>query len=47
VMPLGFLLTGWRFMQILIGLLTGKTDSLRLADEAAEAMKLKSEEAKS
>ena len=47
VMPVGFLLTGWRFMQILIGLLTGKTDSLRLADEAAEAMRLKSEEAQS
>ncbi|MDD2844718.1 MAG: TRAP transporter small permease [Rhodoferax sp.] len=45
IMPLGFLLTGWRFVQILIGLLTGKTDSLRLADEAAEAMRLKSEEA--
>ncbi len=47
IMPLGFLLTGWRFMQILIGLLTGKTDSLRLADEAAEAMRLKSEETQS
>lgn len=45
IMPLGFLLTGWRFVQILVGLLTGKTDSLRLADEAAEAMRLKSEEA--
>ena len=40
IMPLGFLLTGWRFMQILIGLVTGKTDRLHLADEAAEAMKL-------
>jgi C4-dicarboxylate transporter DctQ subunit len=47
IMPLGFLLTGWRFMQILIGLITGKTDSLRLADEAAEAMRLKSEESQS
>lgn len=47
IMPLGFLLTGWRLAQILIGLLTGKTDSLRLADEAAEAMRLKSEEATS
>lgn len=47
IMPLGFLLTGWRFIQILIGLLTGKTDSLRLADEAAEAMRLKSDEAQS
>ncbi len=45
VMPLGFLLTGWRFLQILIGLVTGKTESLQLADEAAEAMRLKSDEA--
>jgi C4-dicarboxylate transporter DctQ subunit len=47
IMPLGFLLTGWRFIQILVGLVTGKTDSLRLADEAAEAMRLKSDEAQS
>ncbi|MCM2297204.1 TRAP transporter small permease [Rhodoferax sp.] len=47
IMPIGFLLTGWRFVQILIGLITGKTDSLRLADEAAEAMRLKSDEAQS
>ncbi|MDO8320130.1 TRAP transporter small permease [Rhodoferax sp.] len=47
IMPIGFLLTGWRFVQILIGLITGKTDSLHLADEAAEAMRLKSEEAPS
>lgn len=47
IMPIGFLLTGWRFTQILIGLVTGKTDSLHLADEAAEAMKLKSEDAPS
>jgi C4-dicarboxylate transporter, DctQ subunit len=45
VMPLGFALTGWRFMQILIGLVNGTTDSLHLADEAAEAMRLKSDEA--
>lgn len=44
VMPVGFLLTGYRFGQILWGLVTGKTDSLRLADEAAEALKLKAEE---
>jgi len=47
VMPLGYLLTGWRFLQILNGLISGKTDSLRLADEAAEALKLKSEDAPS
>ncbi len=45
VMPFGIALTGFRFLQILFGLVTGKTDSLNLADEAAEAMKLKSEEA--
>lgn len=44
VMPFGFLLTGFRFTQILWGLVTGKTDSLHLADEAAEALKLKTEE---
>lgn len=47
VMPLGYMLTGWRFLQILSGLITGKTDSLHLADEAAEAMHLKSDEAQS
>jgi len=46
-MPAGYLLTGFRFAQILWGLVSGKTDSLRLADEAAEAMKLKSDEAQS
>lgn len=44
VMPLGFALTGWRFLQVLVGLVSGRTDSLHLADEAAEALKLKSEE---
>lgn len=44
VMPLGYLLTGWRFLQILTGLISGKTDSLNLADEAAEALKLKAED---
>ncbi|GAB4212561.1 MAG: TRAP transporter small permease [Rhodoferax sp.] len=47
VMPLGYALTGFRFLQILQGLITGKTDSLHLADEAAEALKLKAEEAQS
>lgn len=47
VMPLGFMLTGWRFLQILSGLVMGKTDSLHLADEVAEAMHLKSDEAQS
>ena len=44
VMPLGMALTGFRFLQILYDLATGRADSLRLADEAAEAMGLKAEE---
>lgn len=44
VMPFGLALTGWRFLQILYGLLTGSRASFDLADEAAEALKLKSEE---
>ncbi|APW45182.1 TRAP transporter small permease [Rhodoferax antarcticus] len=44
VMPLGYLLTGWRFLQILNGLISGKTETLTLADEAAEAMRLKAED---
>ena len=44
VMPLGMALTGFRFLQILYDLVTGRADSLRLADEAAEAMGLKAEE---
>lgn len=47
VMPLGLALTGWRFLQILTGLLTGKMDSLHLADEAAEALKHKGEDTSS
>jgi C4-dicarboxylate transporter DctQ subunit len=33
-----------RFVQVLWALVTGKSDSLHLGDEAAEALKLKSEE---
>ena len=44
VMPLGMALTGFRFLQILYDLVTGRADSLRLADEAADAMGLKAEE---
>lgn len=44
VMPLGMALTGFRFLQILYDLMTGRADSLRLADEAAEAMGLKATE---
>ena len=42
-MPIGYALMGFRFLQILFNLITGKTDSLHLADEAADAMKLKAE----
>ena len=44
VMPLGMALTGFRFLQILYDLATGRADSLHLADEAAEAMGLKAKE---
>lgn len=43
IMPIGYALMGFRFLQILFNLVTGRTDSLHLADEAADAMKLKSE----
>lgn len=45
VMPIGYVLVGFRFLQIFYNLITGKTDSLHLADEAADAMKLKAKEA--
>lgn len=45
IMPLGYALLAFRFLQVLWQLITGKSDSLHLADEAAEAMKLKSDEA--
>lgn len=45
IMPIGYTLAGFRFLQILFNLITGKTDSLHLADEAADAMKLKQHEA--
>jgi C4-dicarboxylate transporter DctQ subunit len=44
VMPIGYALVAFRFLQILWNLITGKTTSLHLADEAADAMKLKAEE---
>ena len=45
VMPIGYAIVGLRFLQIFYNLITGKTDSLHLADEAADAMKLKAKEA--
>ena len=44
VMPFGYALMALRFLQVLWQLITGKSDSLNLADEAADAMKLKAEE---
>lgn len=44
VMPLGYALLTLRLLQVLWNLITGKSDSLHLADEAAEALKLKAEE---
>ncbi|MCY1363629.1 C4-dicarboxylate TRAP transporter small permease protein DctQ [compost metagenome] len=44
VMPIGYALVAFRFLQILWNLITGRTTSLHLADEAADAMKLKAEE---
>lgn len=44
IMPLGYTLLSLRFLQVLWQLITGKSDSLHLADEAADAMKLKAEE---
>lgn len=44
VMPLGYALLTLRFLQVLWKLVTGQSDSLHLADEAAEALKLKAKE---
>lgn len=44
IMPLGYVLLSVRFVQVLWALVTGKSDSLHLADEAAEALKLKAKE---
>ncbi|AVO41045.1 TRAP transporter small permease [Simplicispira suum] len=44
VMPVGMALTAFRFLQILYDLVTGRSEGLRLADEAAEAMSLKAKE---
>lgn len=44
ILPIGYTLLMLRFIQILWNLVSGKTESLRLADEAAEALKLKSQE---
>ena len=46
VLPLGYAMVGFRFAQIFYNLFTGKTASLHLADEAADAMKLRAHEDK-
>ncbi|MBX3607044.1 MAG: TRAP transporter small permease [Piscinibacter sp.] len=44
VLPLGYALMVLRFGQVLWQLVTGRSDSLHLADEAADALKLKAGE---
>ncbi len=44
IMPIGYLMIAFRFFQVLYALYTGKATSLKLADEAAEAMSLKTKE---
>lgn len=44
IMTFGYGLLAFRFTQVLWALLTGKSDSLHLGDEVAEAMKLQSKE---
>lgn len=46
VMPIGYCMVAFRFLQILWQLLTGATTSLHLADEVADAMKLNAAEEK-
>ena len=47
ILPLGYMLLALRFGQVLWALVTGRSDSLHLADEAAEALKLRSLEERS
>jgi len=44
VLPIGFTLLALRFLPVLYNLISGKSDHLRLANEVAEALKLKQEE---
>lgn len=46
ILPVGFLLLVLQFLPVLTNLLRGKSDHLHLADEVAEALKLKREEGK-
>ena len=47
ILPFGFSLLALRFAQVLWALITGRSDSLHLGDEVADALKLKSEESAS
>ncbi|HEY9098288.1 MAG TPA: TRAP transporter small permease [Thiobacillus sp.] len=47
ILPLGFALLAFRFVQVLWALITGRSDSLHLGNEADDALKLKSDEAAS
>ncbi len=44
ILPIGFTLLVLRFLPVLYNLVRGKSDHLRLANEVADAMKLKQEE---
>lgn len=44
VLPLGYALLALRLVQVLWALITGRSDTLHLGNEAADALKLKSEE---
>ena len=44
ILPIGFTLLALRFLPVLVNLVSGKSDHLRLANEVAEALKLKQEE---
>ncbi len=44
ILPLGFALLALRFSQVLWALITGRSDSLHLGNEAEDALKFKSEE---
>ncbi|MBT9589774.1 MAG: TRAP transporter small permease [Thiobacillus sp.] len=43
ILPLGFALLAFRFGQVLWALITGRSDSLHLGNEADDALKLKNE----
>ena len=45
ILPFGYALLAFRFFQVLWALITGRSDSLHLGDEAVDALKLKNEEA--